>query len=114
MSWYANGVPLLQRRYDETVSWKDMKGVAFTRTYRPPAYPQHITFSMWSDQDQDRAFGGKLEWDKSPFTSQFKDLRWGRGGLCGGATWLKGDAGRARASGDDATWPPDSCMLARV
>ncbi|KAI8476665.1 MAG: concanavalin A-like lectin/glucanase domain-containing protein [Monoraphidium minutum] len=75
VSWYANGVSLLQRRYDEEVSWKDMKGVDFSRTYRPPSYPQHITFSMWSDQDQERAFGGKLEWANSPFESQFKDLR---------------------------------------
>lgn len=82
--WYTNGVKLLKRGYDDEVHWKDMKGVAFSRIYRPPSYPQHITFSMWSDQDQSRAFGGKLAWDRSPFISKFKDLRWGWGarGVC--------------------------------
>lgn len=75
VTWFANGVPLLRRRYDEEVRWKDMKGVEFKRDYRPPNAPQHVTFSMWADQDQTRAFGGKLQWERSPFTSQFKDLR---------------------------------------
>ena len=48
----------------------------YKRNYRPPSEASHVTFSMWADQNQDRAFGGKLEWAKSPFTSQFKELRW--------------------------------------
>jgi hypothetical protein len=43
---------------------------------------------MWADQDQNRGFGGRLDWSKSPFTSQFRDLRWGQRrseGLGGGA-----------------------------
>ncbi|GBF92758.1 hypothetical protein Rsub_05127 [Raphidocelis subcapitata] len=52
-----------------------MKGERFTRSYRPPVDPMHVTFSMWADQDQNRAFGGALDWSKSPFTSQFKELR---------------------------------------
>jgi hypothetical protein len=88
VAWYANGVMLLRRRYDEEVSWKDMKGVGFTRSFRPPNAPQHVTFSMWADQDQERAFGGKLAWDKSPFTSQFKDLRYVQG-----SQWCQGGGG---------------------
>ena len=47
----------------------------YKRNYRPPSEASHVTFSMWADQNQDRAFGGKLEWAKSPFMSQFKELR---------------------------------------
>jgi hypothetical protein len=73
--WYADGQQLLRRYYGENVTWADMRGQSFTRSYRPPADPSHITFSMWADQDQNRAFGGPLDWSKSPFTSQFKELR---------------------------------------
>jgi len=73
--WYADSRTLLRRHYGENVSWTDMKGVSYARSYRPPTEPQHVTFSAWADLDQTRAFGGKLEWSRSPFTSQFKDLR---------------------------------------
>jgi beta-glucanase (GH16 family) len=75
VAWFADNTLLLRRHYGQHVAWKDMKGAQFKRDYRPPTEPQHVTFSMWSDQDQGRAFGGKLDWAKSPFTSQFKDLR---------------------------------------
>ena len=82
--WAANDKVMLRRHYDEEVSWKDMKGEAFKRNYRPPSVPQHINISKWSDQDQNRAFGGKLDWAKSPFKSYFKDLRWAAGDKAGG------------------------------
>lgn len=30
---------------------------------------------MWSDQDQSRAFGGRLAWKQSPFYSHWRDIR---------------------------------------
>jgi hypothetical protein len=45
------------------------------RSYRPPSAASHITFSMWSDGDQSRAFGGKLDLSKSPYRSTFTGLK---------------------------------------
>jgi hypothetical protein len=59
----------------QLIKWRDMKGVEFTRSYRPPAQPSHVTFSMWADGDQKRAFGGRLDWSRSPFFTSFRELR---------------------------------------
>lgn len=59
----------------QLITWRDMKGVEFTRSYRPPAQPSHVTLSMWADGDQKRAFGGRLDWSRSPFFTSFRELR---------------------------------------
>jgi hypothetical protein len=83
--WSAEGAPLLRRNWGDNVTWTDMRGQAYRREYRAPVAPQHVTFSMWADQDQNRAFGGRIDWAKSPFYSHFRDLRWGWGGREGGS-----------------------------
>jgi len=46
-----------------------------SRIYRTPTAASKVVFSIWSDGDQTRGFGGKLDWDKSPYESSFADLR---------------------------------------
>lgn len=52
-----------------------MKGVTHHRLYRPPDEPSHVSISMWADGDRSRAFGGPLDWGRSPFSSSFRELR---------------------------------------
>lgn len=73
--WSADGVPLERKNYGQLVTWRDMKNVSFTRSYRPPNEPSHVSFSMWADGDATRAFGGPLDWSRSPFYSSFRELR---------------------------------------
>lgn len=53
--------------------WGDMGGKNFTRSFRPPTKPMHVTFSLWSDPGM--GFGGPLAASSTPFTSSFMDLR---------------------------------------
>jgi hypothetical protein len=73
--WSANGVPLEKKEYGQDVAWVDMKGITYHRRFTPPDEPQHVSLSMWADGDQRRAFGGPLEWGRSPFYSSFRELR---------------------------------------
>lgn len=44
------------------------------RIFASPDRPAHISFSMWSDESRNR-FGGALDYSRSPYYSQFTDLR---------------------------------------
>eukprot|EP00775_Hariotina_reticulata_P009620 gene9620-9781_t len=73
--WSLNGVPLQRRYYDQQVSWTEMDGRKYTKRYRPPHAASHVTFSIWSDNNQTRGFGGRLDIDQSPYFSRFRSLR---------------------------------------
>ncbi|WIA15994.1 hypothetical protein OEZ85_012731 [Tetradesmus obliquus] len=73
--WSLNGKALQKRLYGQNITWTEMDGRSYWRSYRPPSAASHITFSMWSDGDQMRAFGGKLDLSKSPYRSRFTGLK---------------------------------------